>query len=66
MTVKKLIVSKVGVKTPGYTRIYIGRGSLFGNPFPISASTDLAHDRVHRRWQRGRTAGFAIGRGWQK
>lgn len=51
MTAKTLIVSKVGVKTPGYTRVYIGRGTLFGNPFKICASAD--REKViafHRHW----------------
>ena len=51
MAAKTLIVSKVGVKTPGYTRVYIGRGTLFGNPFKICASAD--REKViefHRRW----------------
>ena len=51
MAVKTLIVSKVGVKTPGYIRVYIGRGTLFGNPFPISASADREKViALHHAW----------------
>lgn len=51
MVTKTLIVSKVGVKTPGYTRVYIGRGTLFGNPFKICASTDREKViAMHRAW----------------
>lgn len=48
---KTLIVSKIGVKTPGYTRVYIGRGTLFGNPFKICASADREKViELHRDW----------------
>lgn len=51
MTAKTLIVSRVGVKTPGYTRVYIGRGTLFGNPFKVCASADIGKViQYHRVW----------------
>lgn len=42
-----VIVIKKSDTTPyGYTPIYIGRGSVFGNPFPMTNQSQQARDSV--------------------
>ncbi len=41
-----IVINKSDIIPNGYSRIYIGRGSDFGNPFPMKNASQAERDRV--------------------